>query len=110
MKPTSSIELRMASPQQPPAFQLSPQIRAVVGYVPSGVTWAGIGRDPSSQPRAAWTLRGKPIAFVPAPTNPDPALLSAISAGGGAQRITPWFLACLRDAESAERAAIGELH
>lgn len=83
-----------------------PQIRAVVGYVPSGVTWAGIGRDPSSQPRAAWTLRGKPIAFVPAPTNPDPALLSAISAGGGAQRITPWFLACLRDAESAERAEI----
>ncbi len=41
-----------------------PQIKAVVGYVPSGLLWPGIGNVPYGQSRAAWTYRGMPLPFV----------------------------------------------
>lgn len=77
-----------------------PEIRGVIGYVPSGVTWGGIGREYSPQPRAAWSLRGKPIAFVP----PAPATAAAFS--GGAIAFTPWFLEALKDGDPVAQTEI----
>lgn len=37
-----------------------PQIRAVVGYTPSGVVWEGIG----SKSAPAWTFRGQPFPYL----------------------------------------------
>jgi dienelactone hydrolase len=77
-----------------------PEIRGVIAYVPSGVTWPGIGRQYSPQPRASWTWRGKPVAFVP------PAPPTAAEATGGAIAFTPWFLECLKDSDAVTQAEI----
>jgi dienelactone hydrolase len=78
-----------------------PEIRAGVAYAPSGVLWQGqqvLGPQPSI-PRAAWTLRGKPLPFLQYPTQPlertDPRTATA-----------PSMLAALRDVEAVERATI----
>ncbi len=42
------------------AASLFPQIKAVVGYTPSGILWEGIG--PQDGP--AWTYRGKPFPYL----------------------------------------------
>jgi dienelactone hydrolase len=49
-----------------------PAIRAVIAYVPSGIVFGGIGRDGVRGARAAWTLRGQPVAFL----QPRPELLT----------------------------------
>jgi dienelactone hydrolase len=77
-----------------------PEIHGVIAYVPSGVTWPGIGREYSPQPRASWSWRGKPIAFVP-PAPPGTAALI-----GGAVAFTPWFLESLKAAPRVEEAEI----
>jgi dienelactone hydrolase len=76
------------------------EIRGVIAYVPSGVTWPGIGREFSPQPRASWTWHGKPIAFVP------PAPPTAAGLSGGAIAFTPWFLESLKDSDAVEHAEI----
>lgn len=43
------------------AASLFPQIKAVVGYTPSGVVWEGIG---DSQDAPAWTYQGKAIPYL----------------------------------------------
>jgi dienelactone hydrolase len=44
-----------------------PQIKAVVAYVPSGVTWGGLSRNPSQQVPASWTRGGEALPFMPSP-------------------------------------------
>jgi dienelactone hydrolase len=44
-----------------------PEIKAVVAYVPSGVTWPGLSRDPSQQVPASWTRGGGALPFMPGP-------------------------------------------
>ena len=40
-------------------------VKAVVGYVPSGVIWQGISFGPRSlNPGSSWTLGGRPLPFV----------------------------------------------
>jgi dienelactone hydrolase len=46
-----------------------PQIKAVVAYVPSGVLWGGFGGDEAVA--AAWTYKGKPLAYVPTYQTPE---------------------------------------
>jgi len=76
-----------------------PQITAVVAYVPSGVVWPGIG-GADAPVRSAWTLRGEQVPCIATTTrglevwNKSPVAL------------TPWFLECLKNRESAERAQI----
>jgi pimeloyl-ACP methyl ester carboxylesterase len=77
-----------------------PQIQAVVGYVPSGVTWPGIGIDPTASTRAAWTYRGKPLPFVPQHPTPPTVCES------GSLSFTPSFLASLEDRDAVEAASI----
>jgi pimeloyl-ACP methyl ester carboxylesterase len=77
-----------------------PQIQAVVGYVPSGVTWPGIGLDPTASTRPAWTHRGKPLPFVP--QHPTPPTVSE----SGSLSFTPSFLAALEDRGAVEAATI----
>jgi dienelactone hydrolase len=71
-----------------------PEIRGVVATVPSGVAWAGVGRDVSSAARAAWTWHGAPIPFVP----PGPMTRNRFS--------TQWFLEALKDAVGTAQAEI----
>jgi dienelactone hydrolase len=40
-----------------------PKIKAVVGYVPSGIVWSAYGIQGSGE-QAAWTFRGEPIPFL----------------------------------------------
>jgi dienelactone hydrolase len=76
-----------------------PEIKAVVAYVPSGIVWPGIGAagDPV---RSAWTLNGEQVPCIQTTTdglevwNKSPVAL------------TPWFLECLKNRESAQSAAI----
>lgn len=42
------------------AASVYPQIRAVVGYTPSGVVWQGLGEKPAP----AWTYQGKPFPWL----------------------------------------------
>jgi dienelactone hydrolase len=76
-----------------------PQITAVVGYVPSGIVWPGIG-GANMPVRSAWTLRGEQVRCIATTTrglevwNKSPVAL------------TPWFLECLKNRDSAERAQI----
>jgi pimeloyl-ACP methyl ester carboxylesterase len=76
-----------------------PQITAVVAYVPSAIVWPGIGG--ADMPMlSAWTFRGEPVPCIATTTrglevwNKSPVALR------------DWFLQCLKNRESAERAQI----
>jgi hypothetical protein len=63
-----------------------PEVKAVVALAPSHVVWEGAVRDPSKKGIAAlradlsaWTLDGRPLAFVPKTIGP--ALAAKIEAG-----------------------------
>lgn len=43
------------------AASIFPQIKAVVGYTPSGVVWEGIGETPDAP---AWTYRGEAVPYL----------------------------------------------
>jgi len=43
------------------AATIFPQIRAVVGYTPSGVIWSGIGESPNAP---AWTYQGRAFPYL----------------------------------------------
>jgi acetyl esterase/lipase len=43
------------------AGSIFPEIKAVVGYTPSGVIWSGIGEDPEAP---AWTYQGKAFPYL----------------------------------------------
>ncbi|HYL60065.1 MAG TPA: acyl-CoA thioester hydrolase/BAAT C-terminal domain-containing protein [Candidatus Acidoferrales bacterium] len=76
-----------------------PEIKAIVAYVPSGIVWPGIGAAGERQ-RSAWTLNGKPVPCI----QPTTAGLDVWNKSPVA--LTPWFLECLKNRESAQRAAI----
>lgn len=46
-----------------------PQVKAVVGYVPSGLLWPGNDATGRHQPGPAWTYRGTPLPFVTTATS-----------------------------------------
>jgi dienelactone hydrolase len=48
-----------------------PDVATVVALMPSALTGGGLGRNPASMARAAWTLAGKPLAFIPPRFDPD---------------------------------------
>ena len=60
-----------------------PEIAAVAALMPSMLTGGGVGRNPASMARAAWTLGGKPFAFIPPRFDPEAmkAFGEAISSG-----------------------------
>lgn len=45
------------------AASIYPQIKAVVGYTPSGVIWSGIGENPDAP---AWTYQGRAFPYLKA--------------------------------------------
>jgi acetyl esterase/lipase len=76
-----------------------PQIKAVVAYVPSGIVWPGIG--PADAPvRSAWTLKGEQVPCIETTTRGLEVWEKSPVA------LTSWFLECLKNRESAARAAI----
>jgi dienelactone hydrolase len=48
-----------------------PEVAAVAALVPSGVPGGGIGKDVATMSKAAWTLAGDPIPFLPPPSDPE---------------------------------------
>jgi dienelactone hydrolase len=77
-----------------------PDLRAVVGLVPSGVAFMGFGSDFQSHTpdRPSWCYRGQAVPFVP--TTPSAAALLDDATG------TQFFEACLEDRGAVERATI----
>lgn len=76
-----------------------PQITAVVAYVPSGIVWPGIG-GAAAPVRSAWTIRGEDVPCIATTTRGLEVWDKSPVA------LTPWFLECLKNRESAERAQI----
>jgi dienelactone hydrolase len=76
-----------------------PQITAVVAYVPSGIVWPGIGGTDVPVP-SAWTIRGEQVPCIATTTRGLEVWQKSPVA------LTPWFLECLKNRESAERAQI----
>jgi dienelactone hydrolase len=84
-----------------------PEIKAVVGYVPSGVGHAGIataGTEATNAPRPAWTHRGRPIPFLTREGGGRPNTISSPS--GEPFALTPIFLRMLEDRDAVEAAMI----
>jgi dienelactone hydrolase len=79
-----------------------PEISAVVALVPSAIAGGGIGKDFATMMRPAWTLAGRPVPFLPPPSDPESfeAIREAF-AGGAAYAGTPAFRRSL--AHSAAR-------
>ncbi|MGQ0568367.1 MAG: acyl-CoA thioester hydrolase/BAAT C-terminal domain-containing protein, partial [Armatimonadota bacterium] len=82
-----------------------PELKAVVGYVPSGVVHAGIAPagSPQDQPRPAWVHRDQPIPFL-RPLDSRPPADVAHSPEPFA--LTPLFLRSLKDREAVDAATI----
>ncbi len=76
-----------------------PEIKAVVAYVPSGVVWPGLGAA-GAPVRSAWTLNGAQVPCIQTTTNGLEVWQKPPVA------LTPWFLECLKNRESAQSAAI----
>jgi dienelactone hydrolase len=81
-----------------------PQIKAVIGYVPSGVIWGGLGGESSEPAPSAWSYGGHPLPFVP--ERCTRAQLDAWRKGGEPYPETPLFLINLEDRAVVEAAAI----
>jgi dienelactone hydrolase len=58
-------------------------VAAVAALVPSGVVIGGIGKDPATMARAAWTHGGKPLQPLPPPM--DPEAIDAVGRAFGAR-------------------------
>jgi dienelactone hydrolase len=73
----------------------------VVAYTPSSVVWEGIdSASPRPPGRSSWSLDGRPVAFLPYPTNVGP------SSGEHGMSFLPVFEAGLSDAAAVARAEI----
>jgi dienelactone hydrolase len=83
-----------------------PQVRAVVGLVPSHVLHAGIeaGTGDSPARRPSWSYRGRSLPFVPRGAVPRTSERSGSDDEPIA--VVPLYLAALSDEGAAERAAI----
>jgi len=84
-------------------------IKAVVGYVPSGVAWQSIPSGPDSLregPRSSWTLGAEPVAFVP--FKPTPSVMAAMEGffSGEPTSLTILHESALEDEAVVERAEI----
>jgi len=81
-------------------------LRAVVGYVPSGLIHAGIGSSsaPGAAPRSAWIHQGRPLPFLPPPAT-GPSAPSA-SVADSPLELTPMFLRSLENRAAVEAAGI----
>lgn len=88
-----------------------PDIRAVVGYVPSGLVWTGFGDDPMAPIPPAWTYQGMPVPFVNAVLPPDEGQRlfmesQAMTRAGEPFAITPFFRAQVMYATNRAEAEI----
>jgi dienelactone hydrolase len=84
-----------------------PRVRAVIGYVPSGVMWAGFPAVPADGPCATWTYRGEPLPFLSVPVPEDVRAGIQRSREAGEPIVyTPSFLSQLADTAAVERATI----
>lgn len=85
-------------------------VKAVVGYVPSGLAWQGISFSPRgllAGPKSSWTLRGKPVPFLPfaAPRFSEiPSLVGFVL--GKPAVLAPIYERALDDEDAVKRAAI----
>jgi uncharacterized protein len=84
-------------------------VKAVVGYVPSGVAWQSIPSGPASMregPRPSWTLGAEPVPFVP--FKPTPSVMAAIEGffSGGPTSLTILHESALEDEAAVEQAEI----
>ncbi|MEJ5299533.1 MAG: acyl-CoA thioesterase/bile acid-CoA:amino acid N-acyltransferase family protein [Thermodesulforhabdaceae bacterium] len=78
------------------------QIKAVVGYTPSGVIWQGIG----SKPAPAWTFRGHPFPYLLFLTDDESQRLFLEAKAKGTTYFTePSFLYSLKMQESRIQSA-----
>jgi len=81
-----------------------PDIKAVVGYVPSGLVHGGLAAGgQTSEPRAAWMYRGRAIPFVSRPGG-RPSMDAVTS--NEPLALTPIFLRMLEDRPAVEAATI----
>jgi dienelactone hydrolase len=76
-----------------------PEIRAVVAYSPSNVSWAAIAGGP---PQAAWTLLGKPVPFFPNPSADLIAGFKQMNTGLPPRSLQAEILTYSRDVDRAE--------
>ncbi len=80
-----------------------PAVKGVIGWVPSGVLFGGIGDDPGVFVRPAWTRGGVAPAYLPS-VNPLPAPGAPPAAAPIV--MTPLYDPLLADAAAVERATI----
>lgn len=78
-----------------------PQLKAVVGYVPSGIVHGGIGEDSAGKP--AWTWRGEPVPFLKDSVTPEQ---DAEIFGAEPSILTERFNLNLRDKTAVQAAII----
>jgi uncharacterized protein len=81
-------------------------VKAIVGYVPSGVAWQSIPSGPASMregPRPSWTLGAEPVPFVP--FKPTPSVMAAIEGdfSGGPTSLKILHEDALEDEAAVER-------
>ncbi len=82
-------------------------VDVVVGVVPSGVTFMGIGGGPRSFGcfyRSSWSLRGKPLPFVRMRMTPGVVWKTTLSRAP--MRIADIYVAALANADAVDAAAI----
>jgi uncharacterized protein len=77
-----------------------PEVKAVVAYVPSHVSFQAItnGWTPRRTAKASWTLSGAPVPFVPYRYDPGSMMRHGFLRG--------LYLASLQDTDAVERAVI----
>ena len=86
-------------------------VRAVVGYAPSPIVWQGIPFDREffyGGPRSPWSLRGRPVPFVPLP-RPLPSELLRMAGSvfeGRAIRARPLYERALGARTAVDAASI----
>lgn len=83
-------------------------VKAVVGYVPSGVVWQGISFGPRLlNPGSSWTLGGRPLPFVRF-ARPQPSEMAGIIRfwAGVPFSFRPFYERALEDERSVAAASI----
>ncbi len=76
-----------------------PEVRCVIGYVPSGLVWGG------------WTLAGDAVPSVQSMGDPELlAEMARLVEAGEAVAYTPWFLSAFRDRDAVREAEIAVEH